>query len=324
MTESGVAASAVLAVDVGGTTMKGAIVGVDGRAVHRDARPTPTGGARVIDELGGLLVAMRDRAESLGLHVVAVGVVSPGIIDDVTGTIGYASNLDWRDVPLARLMSERTGVPVVVGHDVRAAGFAEQLLGVAVGAGDFVHIPIGTGVAAALFESGSVVLGATRSPGEVGHIPVFPDGELCTCGQRGCLEVYMSGAGLARRYEAHGGEPRDAEQIVSRLGSDHLADAVWADAVRTLALGLATVTLMLDPALIVLGGGLSRAGEALLLPLRSTLDGLLAWRPAPRIEVSALGSEAGRIGASVLAFRSVGMSDVVADWRRDVVLDRSA
>ncbi|MET4782889.1 ROK family protein [Glaciihabitans sp. UYNi722] len=312
--------SAVLAVDLGGTSMKGAVVDAAGRTVHEEARPTPVGGDLVIEAVGDLLVALRERGESLGLRIVAGSVVSPGTIDDSTGVIGYASNLDWRDVPLGSLMAERAGVPVAIGHDVRAAGLAEQLLGAAGGVDDFVHVAIGTGVAAALFDSGTVLRGATSSPGELGHIPVIADGETCTCGQRGCLEVYMSGAGLARRYQARGGEPRDAEQIVARLGSDPIADAVWAEAVHALALGLATVTQLLDPALVVLGGGLSRAGNTLLDPLRIALDAQLTWRPAPRIALSTLGSDAGRIGASVLAFRSIGLGDVVTRWHREGVL----
>ncbi|MCU1524751.1 MAG: hypothetical protein JWO18_1645 [Microbacteriaceae bacterium] len=320
MSDSEGVASAVLAVDLGGTTMKGAVVDAAGRTVHEEAWPTPTGGELVIRVLGDLLVALRARGERLGLRIVAGSVVSPGTIDDATGMIGYASNLGWRDVPLASLMAERVGVPVVIGHDVRAAGLAEQRLGAASGVEDFVQVSIGTGVAAALFDSGTVALGATRSAGELGHIPVIPDGELCTCGQRGCLEVYMSGAGLARRYAARGGDVLQAERIVARLGSDPIADAVWADAVHALALGLTTVTLLLDPALVVLGGGLSRAGDSLLAPLRVALDDQLAWRSAPRIAVSTLGSDAGRIGASVLAFRSVGRDDVVSGWQREGVL----
>ena len=307
---------AVLAVDLGGTTMKGAVVAADGTVVHLASAATPAGGGAVADAVGELLLALRGSAVALGLEPVAAGVVTPGIVDDIAGAIEFAANLGWRDVPLARMLGGRIDMPVAVGHDVRAAALAERLLGGAAGVDDFVHVAIGTGVAAGLYDAGSVVLGATRSPGELGHIPVIPDGELCTCGQRGCLEVYMSGAGLARRYLARTGTARSAEEIVGRLGADPDADAVWADAVRALALGLATTTLMLDPELIVLGGGVSRAGAALTEPVRALTAELLAWRDAPRIELSTLGSDAGRIGASVLAFRAAGLGDVVTGWTR--------
>jgi glucokinase len=223
-------------------------------------------------------------------------------------------------VPLVRLLRDRVGLPVAIGHDVRAAALAERLLGGASEVRDFVHVAIGTGVAAGLYDAGSVVLGASRAAGEVGHIPVIPDGELCTCGQRGCLEVYMSGAGLARRYLARTREPRTAQEIVARLGGDPAADEVWTDAVRALSLGLATVKLVLAPEHYVLGGGVSRAGDVLTDAVRSGVDELLVWRAAPRIEVSALGSDAGRVGASALAFRAAGLDDVVGTWSRETVV----
>jgi glucokinase len=311
---------AVLAVDLGGTSMRGAVVASDGRAVHRESVGTPSaGGERVIDDLGGLLLRLRSRAAALGLRAVGAGVVTPGIVDDAAGSVEYASNLGWRDVPLADRLRDRVGLPVAVGHDVRAAALAERLLGGAAGVRDVVHVAIGTGVAAGVYDAGSVVLGATRSTGEIGHIPVVPDGEPCTCGQRGCLEVYMSGAGLARRYLARSGVPRSAEEIVGRLGADGDADAVWADAVRALSLGLATVTLLLDPELVVLGGGVSRAGDVLTDAVRTSVDGLLAWRAAPRIELSVLGGDGGRVGASALAFRAAGLGAVVDAWDRATV-----
>jgi len=304
---------AALAVDVGGSSLKGALVDVTGRSVRRETVPTPDDGGAAIDAIAALIGRLAEQARVDGLRLVGAGVVTPGTVDD-TGTVAYASNLGWRNVPLARLLTERLGLPVSVGHDVRAAGLAEQLLGGASGERDFVYIAIGTGVAAALFSGGAVLPGAQRAAGEVGHVPVHPDGELCTCGQRGCLEVYMSGAGLSRRYLARTGRERSAKQIIARIGHDPDAAEVWGLGVRTLALGLATLTLTVDPSAIVLGGGISRAGQALLGPVRSELDRQLAWRSAPRLVTTALGTEAGRIGAAILAFRHAGVGDIVTSW----------
>jgi len=316
---------AALAVDLGGTTLKGAVVGPDGRPLHRESCPTPDGGDDVTQALGDLLIRMRDRAAELGAEVAAAGIVTPGIVDDGGGSVGYASNLGWRDVPLAELMAGRVGVPVAVGHDVRAAGLAERLLGEGRDEPELFYLAIGTGVAAAIFDDDEVLPGATRSAGEIGHIPVFPDGEPCTCGQRGCLEVYLSGAGLARRYAARTrGAERTAEEIAARLGADPAADEVWTEGVRALALGLATVTLTLDPSAIILGGGVARAGAALLEPVRAELDRLLAWRPAPRVAGSALGTEGGRIGAAALAFRRAGLGRLVTDWTPATVIGGAA
>jgi glucokinase len=262
-----------------------------------------------------LLHALRRAADVRGHQVVAAGVVTPGIVDEDNGMVLYASNLRWRDVPLLDLLAERMPFPVAIGHDVRAAGLAEQLLGAARGSDDFVLVTIGTGVAAALISDGRTITGATGAAGEFGHIPVVPGGEVCACGQIGCLEVYASAAGVTRRYAALGGDVRSSRDIVSRLGTDPVAQAVWADATRVLGQGLAIMTLLLDPAVIVLGGGFSQAGSALLAPVTTGLADGLAWRGAPEVRLSHLGGNAGRTGAAIRAFRAAGRGAVVDGWR---------
>lgn len=310
--------SVVLAVDIGGTTIKGAIVTESGRIVATDVRPTPDQNS--VDSLLHMLQLLKQTAEDLDFVVIAAGVVTPGIVDEDAGIVLYASNLCWRDVPLLELVAARLGVPVAVGHDVRAAGLAERLLGAAHGAADFVLVPIGTGVAAALVTAGRTITGATGAAGEFGHIPVIPNGELCACGQRGCLEVYASGAGLARRYAARGGAQLSSRQIVARLGFDGLADETWQDAVGVLAQGLTILTLLLDPAAIVLGGGFAKAGNALLEPVRSQLETALVWRERPQVVLSLLGGDAGRIGAAILAYRAAGRGAVTDRWTAEQVL----
>lgn len=175
-------------------------------------------------------------------------------------------------------------------------------------------IPIGTGVAAALIAASGVVTGATGAAGEFGHIPVVREGEPCVCGQRGCLEVYVSGAGVARRYAAFGGAELSSREIVTRLGTDPIADQVWADAIGVLAQGLNTMTLLLDPGLIVLGGGFSHAGDALFVPLAEQMAEGLAWRKAPHVVRSQLGSDAGRKGAAILAFCAADHQLRIDSW----------
>lgn len=305
-------APVVVAVDLGGSTMKGAIIAEDGVTIATQRATTPE--HDIVEGLGALIQDLITIATGSGHPIVALGVVTPGIVDEESGVVRYASNLDWHDFPLLEILATRFSVPVAVGHDVRAAGLAEQLFGAARGASEFVLIPIGTGVAAALVSRDGTITGATGAAGEVGHIPVIPNGELCTCGQTGCLEVYMSGAGVARRYAARGGEQLSSEQIVGRLGSDAVADAVWDEAVQVLSQGLRIVTLLLDPEVIVIGGGIAHAGSALLDPLLASMSDGLVWRDAPRVELSQLGSEAGLIGAAVMAFRSAKRGSVVESW----------
>ncbi|MDN4598883.1 ROK family protein [Leifsonia virtsii] len=290
----------VLAVDLGGTGMKGAVVAEDGATVAESTLATPSDG--ILTALVAMLAELRRTAADAGHEVVGAGVATPGMLDEQRGLVHYASNLGWRDVPLLDILRSELKLPVAVGHDVRAAGLAERSTGAARGFGDFALVPIGTGVAAALVSSGGAVTGATGAAGEFGHIPVVPGGEPCTCGQRGCLEVYMSGAGVARRYRAAGGEALSTRRIVDRLGHDPLADRIWSEALDVLAQGLNILTLLLDPGLIVLGGGVSHAGDALFGPLGDRMSDGLAWRERPPVVQSALGGDAGRAGAALLAF----------------------
>jgi len=312
--------SCVLAIDIGGTTVKAALVDETGQSHHLISRPS-TGGDNTVDVVRAVLTQLAEAATADGLEAVAAGVVTPGIVDDAAGRVGYASNLGWRNLDLRTPLETDLGLPVSIGHDVRAAGRAEALLGSARGASDFVLVQLGTGISAALMTADQIVTGVGNAAGEVGHMPVYPRGERCSCGQRGCLEVYASGAGIARRYRSAGGHSTlTAEQIVTVLGADPAADRVWSAAVEALALATSTLTMTLDPALIVIGGGLVRAGEVLLKPVRASLAELLTWREAPPIVPSTLGPVAGRIGAALEAYARTPLAAVTHAWTPDVLL----
>lgn len=321
--------SAVVAVDIGGTSFKGAVVDDSGRTVLSLSVAAGATGAESIDLVVGLLHELRAAARASGHDVVGVGVVTPGMVDAERGVVLFASTLGWTDVPLGPILSAELGVPVEIDHDVRTSGLAESLFGASAGVADSVLVAVGTGVAASITSGGHAVRGALTAAGELGHVPAVPGGEACTCGQRGCLEVYLSGAGVARRYAALGGLPGlDTAAVVARVGGvegvgtgvDAVADRVWADGVRALALGLTSLTLLVDPAVIVLAGGVSRAGAALVDPLRAELAAGLAWRAAPEVRLSELGTHGGRIGAAVLAFRAGGRGSVVDSWSRSDLL----
>lgn len=315
MTVVNTLADVVVAVDLGGTAIKGSLVSETGETVATSTRSTPA--TDIIDTLMELIAELIAAATAHGRTVIAAAVVTPGMVDESSGVVVYASNLNWKNVPLLAELQSRLSIPVTVGHDVRAAGLAESRLGAAQDVDDFTLIPIGTGMAAAIVSASGAVRGALGAAGEIGHIPIVQGGELCTCGQRGCLEVYVSGAGVARRYAARAGGNLSSREIVARLGSDADADAVWDEAARALAQGLATVTLLLDPAVIVLGGGFSQAGAALLHPVTRYLDELLVWRGAPDVVLSRLGGDAGRVGAALLAFACVDRLEVADTWVLD-------
>jgi glucokinase len=305
-----VAEPSVVAVDVGGTSIKAAVIGESGATLRTLDVPTP-----VADGADAVVAAIRGVARSLAdPGVCAIGVVVPGVVDVATGIARYSANLGWRDVPIAELLTAESGVPVAVEHDVRAAGHAERTLGLARDAADCLVVVIGTGIAGVVVAGGSHVRGALDLAGEIGHVPVYPDGEVCACGQRGCTETYASAAAISRRYATRTGTPSSAQEIVAARTSDPAAQQVWDEAAEALALALAGYTMLLDPALIVLAGGLAGAGAALRDPVRAALAGRLLWRPVPRVEVSPLAGRAGQYGAALFAWRAAGR-DLGSDWR---------
>ncbi|MCB8881023.1 ROK family protein [Acidisoma cellulosilytica] len=306
----------VLGIDVGGTSFKGAVIDETGRTLI--AGSIATEGAQGEDAFAILerfVIGMMAQAAAQGLKPAACGLISPGM-DERTGHVMFSSNLSWRDFPIGPRLTASLGLPVLPGHDVRTAGLAEAQLGAAKGFADSAMVMIGTGIAAALVTGGQAISGAAQMACELGHIPVYPGGEACACGQFGCLEAYASAASIARRYRAAGGKQAlTAADIAMRLDSDPLAAKIWNEAVQALAISLVTVTLLLDPAVIVIGGGLAEADEVLLAPLRVALQQRLAWRAAPPIVRSELGSRGALLGAAILAFRSLGLANAASGWQ---------
>ncbi|MFI9354539.1 ROK family protein [Streptomyces lydicus] len=306
----------VIALDVGGTGMKAALVGVD--AAPSDGTPPallyearrPTGREHgpdaVVEAILGFAAELRDiGTERFGTPAEAAGVAVPGIVDERTGTAVYAANLGWRDVPMRALLSERLGwVPVALGHDVRTGGLAEGRIGAGRGADRFLFVPLGTGIAGAIGIGGRIEAGAHGSAGEIGHIVVRPGGHACGCGQRGCLETVASAAAVGRDWAAACGDPQasaaDAAKAVQ--SGDARARAVWQGAVDALADGLLTGLTLLDPHTMIIGGGLAEAGDTLFAPLREAVRRRVTFQRLPSIVPAALGDAAGCLGAGLLAW----------------------
>jgi glucokinase len=310
----------VVAVDVGGTSMKGGIVTRTGTVAATDRRPTgaglgPDNVIAVVRSFTGDLAARG--AELFGTAPAAAGIAVPGLVDDATATALYAANLGWRDVPATDLVP--LDVPVLLGHDVRTGGLAESVLGAGRELSDFLFLPIGTGIAGAMVIGGGPYGGTSGWAGEIGHVPVFPEGEQCACGQIGCLETYASASAVSRRYSARAASPATAEEVAALTAAgDPLAAKVWDDAVEALSLALATYTLLLDPSAIVLGGGLAEAGPLLSDPLAVRLGKRLTFRTAPPLRKAALGVAAGMLGAALLGWRAAGAPEAGASWSLDV------
>ena len=276
----------VMGVDVGGTTVKAALLDSDGREYGRCEQPTPrhVGPEAIIATIVDTVVELRNHVPEAG-RLRAVGLVVPGVVDAQHGIAVYATNLGWQDLPIRQMVAEAVDLPVILDHDVRAAGLAELELGAGRGMREMLFVALGTGIAAAVITRGQLSIGATGMAGELGHLPVFPDGEWCACGQRGCTETYASGAAISRRYSAISGiSGVPASDVMSRASAgDDLAQRIFSDAVTALGRALVNYVLIMDPELIIIGGGFAHSGAALLDPLAREVQGGLAWRSAPTI-----------------------------------------
>ncbi|MFF8918498.1 ROK family protein [Streptomyces sp. NPDC015032] len=298
----------VIALDVGGTGMKAALVGADGALLHEARRATgrERGPDAVVESILAFAADLRAYGEEhFGESAVAAGVAVPGIVDAENGVAVYASNLGWRDVPMRRLLGERLGgVPVALGHDVRTGGLAEGRIGAGRGADRFLFMPLGTGIAGAIGIAGTIESGAHGYAGEIGHIVVWPDGPDCGCGQRGCLETLASASAVTRAWAAASGDPTaDAADCAKAVESgDPAAVEVWRNAVDALAAGLVTALTLLDPRMLIIGGGLAEAGETLFTPLRAAVEERVTFQKLPHIVPAALGDTAGCLGAGLLAW----------------------
>ncbi|PJJ63827.1 ROK family protein [Compostimonas suwonensis] len=289
-----------IAVDIGGTTIKAITVGGNGRILARRVEPTFGHASTALASVLSVLDDVLGDARRAGHRPQAMGVCAPGTVDAERGVVTFAANLGWQDLSLASTLSSRYALPVRVDHDARAAASAEFRGRGAFPNSDVLFVPLGTGVSAAVISAGTLARGATGSAGELGHVIVRPGGEPCLCGQSGCVEAYAGATSILRRYRAGGGTAESVQEIAEGIPDDDLAATVWNDAVDALAHGLHGAIAVLDPGLIVLGGGLSQAGDVLVGALRARLQELLTWRPVPEIAVSVLASFGGIIGATLL------------------------
>ncbi|MGH9073379.1 MAG: ROK family protein, partial [Acidimicrobiales bacterium] len=313
-----------LGIDVGGTKVLG--VGLDGSgsvvAERRAPTPTPAAGEAMLDILATVAAGLAATvAETAGEDPTALGVGMPGLVQDsrvlrLGPHLAGIVDLDVSAGPLAGLPG-LPGLPVVADNDATCAMAAEHALGAARDASDALTVTIGTGIGGGVLCGGRLVRGAHGFAGEIGHMVVDPAGPLCPCGHRGCWEGYASGRGLGRLardaalggrapglVRRAGGDPeavRGEHVTGAAAGGDRGALAVLGTFGWWLALGLANLVDVLDPEVVIVGGGLAQAGDLLLDPVRDSFAGLVeaaGHRPEVPILPAALGERAGAIGAA--------------------------
>ncbi|QPZ39264.1 ROK family protein [Paramicrobacterium chengjingii] len=294
----------VLAFDVGGTDLKSALVAANGELLGVQRTPTPVLAEHtetaVLETIARLGEALREQHPAVVPE--AVGLIAPGVVDDERGIGLFAENLNWHDVPFRELTERAFGLPASFTHDVRAAGEAEYRLGPASRYRNALVVTIGTGIAAAIFIDGKPY-GGEGYAGELGHSVIAPGGEPCACGGRGCLEAIASAAAITRRYNKLTSAPvPGAREVLERArAGDADAEAIWITALDALGLGLSHATALLAPEVIVLGGGLAQAGDALFGPVRERLYSHLTFHRRPELMHASIGQDAGLVGAAMRA-----------------------
>lgn len=313
-----------IGVDIGGTAIKAGVVDEGGRIVEKREIPTATheGPDRVLERLVDLIRQLKAVAEAAGAAVGGVGVGVPGPDLDVErGVVIHAVNLGWKNVPLRdRLVAGLSGLPVAVNNDANLAALGEAWVGGGRGAQDLLVITVGTGVGGGVVIGGRVHHGADGLAGEIGHVTVRPEGgHRCNCGKTGCLETEASATAIIREATAAAQSGRSArlaealaqngaltarDVVEAAQAGDGVAQAILAHAGQTLGLALANAANLLNPERIVVGGGVSHAGELLFAPLREAYRTYALPTVAKRPVVPAeLGNDAGLIGAARLAMQ---------------------
>lgn len=316
---------AALGIDIGGTKVAGGVVASDGVVLATARRATP--GASVADTEDAIVAVVEELAAGHDGELVGVGVGAAGWFDRTGDTVLFSPHLAWRHSTLRRDLAARLERPLWVGNDADAAAWAEYRYGAARGADLALMITLGTGIGGGIVLDGRLRRGSHGVAGEWGHMRVVPDGRLCACGNRGCWEQYASGTALAQAarevastsrataaglLERVGGDPEALTgEVVAAAASDGdaLALELVTDVGQWLGQGIADLAAILDPGVIVIGGGVSRLGELVLAPARERLDRSLpgrGFRPGPRVVAAELGPEAGLIGAADLVRDGLG------------------
>lgn len=315
----------MVGVDLGGTKIYTALAAADGRVLAEVK--VPTGAENGLEHVVNRIVESVDQVQGAASvpapGLAALGLGAPGPLNAAAGIIHLAPNLGWRDVPIKRILEERLSVPVLLDNDANLAALGEYRYGAGRGEENMVYITVSTGVGGALILGGRLYRGSSDSAGEIGHMTVLPDGPLCGCGNRGCLEAVASGTAIAREarelvrkgggqkvLQESGGNPAGisaASVAAAAAAGDAGAAAIIDRAAGFLGVGIANVLNLLNPSLVLLGGGVMEIGRPVWEAVhREVRDRALeAARNRARLAPAALGGRAGVMGAVALALEGI-------------------
>jgi glucokinase len=306
----------VVGIDLGGSKIELGLIDPQNRIVARKKIPTKAeeGPEAAVERMAAVVGEFTGRLPG-GESIASLGICCPGPLDHEAGLLINPTNLPkFYNVPLRQMLSDRLNVPVSMEHDAKAAGLGEFYYGAGRNEPSMVFTVIGTGVGAAIILNGELIRGVKNFAGEVGHATVDRNGESCACGSRGCLDAYVSGPSLARRYlrlqeqEKRPISAPDAPitgETVARLArdGDPLALEIMTEAGEALGIAVATMAMILDIELYVFGGSVPKCGDTLLAPARRTVPRYSFRTVGPRVRllVSELGDDGPILGCGWLA-----------------------
>lgn len=306
--------------DIGGTNVRVALADRAGNLLARRVMPHTTREAGAVigivaRELGAL-------ADEYRVSLLGIGASVPGPLDAARGIVHFSPNLGWIDIAFTEELERRTGLPVALDDDANCAALGEYSACQPPAPPHFISLVIGTGIGGGLILDGTLYRGASGSAGEIGHTTIFPDGPMCSCGNRGCLEALAAGPALVRRARELGREYSSAQEVIeaARAAQEPGAQVV-ADAARYLGIGLANIVNLLNPNVIAMGGGVALdARELLLAPAVQEMRtrALPTASAGVRVQLARLGEDAGLVGAARLIWERITPGPVARNGARVV------
>lgn len=295
-----------IGIDLGGTAIKYGLVTREGKIVFDTERPTPDGRKAILDEFAKIVSSLKETAKEKGFRVGGVGVGSPGLIDPEQGkVIGRSPNLrGWEGANIRKGLENKSGLTVSVDNDANVMALAEHRLGAGKGYHSGLYVTVGTGIGSGVILKDQLWRGVDFAGAEMGHTIIVKDGESCLCGKQGCLEVYANAAAVGRYYAKPIPPDMGLKYIFRRAErfGDRVALAAIDKAAEYLAAGIGSAMELLNPEIVVIGGGVAQ-GRSYLPTVRSKMPRYCSATLIKRLRLrhAKLGNEAGFVGAALLA-----------------------